>query len=45
MGPPPKVLWLRRGNRPTEYIEHLLRSHMEAIAAFEFDVAACLEIY
>lgn len=45
LGPPPKVLWLRCGNRPTEYIERLLRSHAEAIAAFEHDNAACLEIY
>lgn len=45
LGPPPKVLWLRCGNRPTEYVGKLLRDHMEAIAAFERDAAACLEIY
>lgn len=45
LGPPPKVLWLRCGNRSTEYVERLLRSHMEAIATFEYDSAACLEIY
>lgn len=44
-GPPPKVLWLRCGNRPTEYVEKLLRDHMEAIAEFERGAAACLEIY
>jgi predicted nuclease of predicted toxin-antitoxin system len=45
IGPPPKVIWLRCGNQPTETIEKLLRDHIEAIAAFERDVAACLEIY
>jgi predicted nuclease of predicted toxin-antitoxin system len=44
-GPPPKVIWLRCGNRPTAIIEKLLRDHTEAIAAFEHDAAACLEIY
>ena len=44
-GPPPKVLWLRCGNHPTEVIEQLLRDHAEAIRAFEQDNdAACLEI-
>ena len=44
-GPPPKVIWLRCGNQPTEFIEKLLRTHVEAIVAFEQDTAACLEIY
>jgi predicted nuclease of predicted toxin-antitoxin system len=44
-GPPPKVIWLRCGNQPTEIIERLVRSHIEAMAAFERDDAACLEIY
>jgi predicted nuclease of predicted toxin-antitoxin system len=45
-GPPPKVIWLRRGNQPTAVIEKLLRDHAEAIAAFERDEsAACLELY
>jgi len=44
-GPPPKIIWLRRGNQPTEAIEKLLRQHVEAITAFEQDnTAACLEI-
>ena len=44
-GPPPKMIWLRCGNQPTEAIEKLLRDHFEAIAAFERDAAAaCLEI-
>jgi predicted nuclease of predicted toxin-antitoxin system len=44
-GPPPKIIWLRCGNQPTEAIEKLLRRHVEAIAAFEQDnTAACLEI-
>jgi predicted nuclease of predicted toxin-antitoxin system len=44
-GPPPKVIWLRCGNQPTAIIEKLLRDHIEAIATFEHDDAACLEIY
>jgi predicted nuclease of predicted toxin-antitoxin system len=44
-GPPPKVLWLRCGNQPTAIIEKLLRDRIEAIATFEHDAAACLEIY
>jgi predicted nuclease of predicted toxin-antitoxin system len=45
LGPPPKVIWLRRGNQPTAAIEKMLREHAEAIAGFERDEAACLEIY
>jgi predicted nuclease of predicted toxin-antitoxin system len=45
MGSPPKVIWLRQGNRPTAAIEALFRTHAEAIGAFESDTAACLEIY
>ena len=43
-GPPPKVIWLRRGNQPTATVESLLRQHREAILAFERDAAACFEI-
>jgi len=44
-GQPPKVIWLRCGNQPTQAIEELLRNHAQAIAAFEQDPAAtCLEI-
>ena len=45
MGPPPKVMWLRCGNQPTDIIEKLLREHIAVIEAFELDDAACLEIY
>ena len=45
-GPPPKVIWLRCGNQPTQEIESLLRKHSETIFAFERDArAACLEIF
>jgi len=45
-GPPPKVIWLRCGNQPTDAIEKRLRGHAEAIAAFKKDgTAACWEIY
>lgn len=45
LGPPPKVIWLRCGNQPTETIEKLLHEHADAITAFERDSAACLELY
>ena len=46
LGPPPKVIWLRRGNQPTSVVEGMLRQHADAIGAFEADPGtACLEIY
>jgi predicted nuclease of predicted toxin-antitoxin system len=46
LGAPPKVIWLRCGNQPTDTVEALLRSHSDAVAAFEMQAdAACLEIY
>ena len=42
LGPPPKLIWLRCGNQATTAIEKLLRSHSDAITAFESDTAACL---
>jgi predicted nuclease of predicted toxin-antitoxin system len=45
LGPPPKVIWLRCGNQPTERVEKLLRDHAKTIGAFEHNKAACLEIY
>jgi predicted nuclease of predicted toxin-antitoxin system len=45
LGPPPKVIWLRRGNQPTDIIEKILRDHSEVIPTFANDAAACLEIY
>src|SRR5260370_38781332 len=44
-GSPPKVIWLRCGNQATATIARLLREHHETIAAFERDVAACLDLY
>ncbi len=45
-GPPPKVVWLRCGNRPTDEIERLLRARSELIRSFcDDNVAACLELY
>ena len=45
-GPPPKVIWLRCGNQPTNAIEKRLREHAAVITAFEQDdTAACWEIY
>lgn len=44
-GPPPKVVHLRCGNQPTAFVESLLRECVDAIASFEKDESACLEIY
>jgi predicted nuclease of predicted toxin-antitoxin system len=45
-GPPPKVIWLRCGNRPTAAIEKRLRDQALALAQFvEDQAAACWEIY
>lgn len=44
-GPPPKVLWLRGGNRPTAEVEALLRGQAPAIPDFDGDPdAACLQL-
>jgi predicted nuclease of predicted toxin-antitoxin system len=37
IGPPPKVVWIRRGNCSTNDIEALLRSRRDDVAAFEQD--------
>jgi predicted nuclease of predicted toxin-antitoxin system len=45
-GPPPKVIWLRSGNRPTAAVAAMLRSHARTILDFARDSrAACLELY
>lgn len=45
-GQPPKVIWLRCGNQPTNAVERLLRSKASVIAEFARDnEAACLELY
>ena len=44
-GEPPKVIWLRCGNKPTSDIERLIRNHAEEIATLERDSAvSCLEV-
>ena len=45
VGAPPKLVWLRCGNQPTEVIERLFRDHAQTIGTFEQDDANCLEIY
>jgi predicted nuclease of predicted toxin-antitoxin system len=45
-GAPPKVIWLRCGNQPRDFVERLLRDHATTIAEFVAnDSAACLELY
>jgi predicted nuclease of predicted toxin-antitoxin system len=46
LGPTPKVIWLRCGNRRTSTVESILRHHADTIRMFEEDSdAACLEVY
>jgi predicted nuclease of predicted toxin-antitoxin system len=45
LGPPPKVIWIRAGNRPNRAIATLLRLHSTLISEFDHDeTVACLEI-
>jgi predicted nuclease of predicted toxin-antitoxin system len=45
-GSPPKVIWLKCGNRPKWYVLGLLLKHKYEINAFfEDDDSSCLEIY
>lgn len=37
LGPPPKVVWIRRGNCSTAEIEEILRSRQADLLAFELD--------
>ena len=46
LGFPPKVIWLRCGNQPTDYVEKLLRRHASDIASFYANAdASCMEIF
>lgn len=42
LGPPPKVVWLRVGNRPTRDVEALLRSRAADVRAFLADPASAV---
>ncbi|MGD9584314.1 MAG: DUF5615 family PIN-like protein [Lysobacterales bacterium] len=45
-GAPPKVVWLKCGNRPRWYVTELLLKHRQRIDVFSGDLhAAVLEIY
>ena len=45
-GSPPKIIWLRCGNLPTNQVEFILRSGIEAIQELEGnDALDCLELY
>ena len=37
LGPPPKVVWIRRGNCSTVEVERILRNHEADLLAFEGD--------
>ena len=44
-GHPPKIIWIRTGNKTTRQIEVILRKHLETIKLFkENEELACLEI-
>lgn len=45
LGSPPKVLWVRGGNRPSSSIAALLRSQADVVFAFGNSGAVCLELY
>jgi predicted nuclease of predicted toxin-antitoxin system len=40
LGPPPRVIWIRRGNCSTEEIIALLRQRRDSIGAFDRDSEA-----
>jgi len=45
-GNPPKVIWLKCGNKPKWYVLGLLLNNQEQIKAFyEDDESSCLEVY
>ena len=45
-GSPPKIIWLRCGNVPTDQVEFTLSSGIEAIQELENnDTLDCLELY
>jgi predicted nuclease of predicted toxin-antitoxin system len=44
-GNPPKVIWLKCGNKPRWYVLGLLLKHRNEIHAFEAEKTTCLEIY
>lgn len=41
-GPPPKVIWLRLGNCPTNAVATLLRTRLSFILAFDADPSAAI---
>lgn len=43
-GAPPKVVWLRLGNRPTSYLADAIRARAAAVEAFANDEKASLLI-
>ena len=45
-GSPPKVIWLKCGNKPRSYVLGLLLDNQDAVTAFfKDDQSSCLEIY
>lgn len=45
LGYPPKVIWLRCGNRPTNFIESLLaQNHVSIVQFLNDSTVGCLEI-
>ena len=44
-GHPPKIVWIRTGNKTTKEVELILRNHVQTIEDFsKDDELACLEI-
>ena len=44
-GSPPKIIWLKCGNKPNSYALKLLLDNQEEIRNFEHSATGCLEIY
>ena len=46
LGAPPKIIWIRRGNQPTQAVEQVLRDQAESLRAFDADADLnCIELY
>lgn len=46
LGAPPKIIWIRRGNQPTQEVEQMLRDQVENLRAFDADADLnCIELY
>lgn len=46
LGAPPKIIWIRRGNQPSQTVEQMLRDQVEHLRTFDADAELnCIEPY